>query len=72
MRKNPHVRILREKFKEQHLSTVPKSCPIYIYIYMMCINNSLILHIYIIVRKHYHTYFELIHVFYIWFWSNAE
>ena len=24
MRKNPHDRILREKFKKQHLSTVPK------------------------------------------------
>ena len=29
---------------------------------LMCIDNSLILHIYIIVRKHYQTYFELIHV----------
>ena len=37
-----------------------------------CIDNSLILHIYIIVRKHYHTYFELIHAFYIWFWNNTE
>ena len=27
-------------------------------------DNSLILHIYIIIRKHYHTYFELIHAFY--------
>ena len=35
-------------------------------------NNSLILHIYIIIRKHYHTYFELIHAFYIWFWNNVE
>ena len=26
MRKNPHGRILREKLKEQHLSTVLKSC----------------------------------------------
>ena len=34
---------------------------------VMCIDNSLILHIYIIVRKNYHTYFELIHAFYIWF-----
>ena len=28
-------------------------------------DNSLILHIYIIIRKHHHTYFELIHAFYI-------
>ena len=28
MRKNPHDRILKEKSKEQHLSTVPKSCSI--------------------------------------------
>ena len=34
---------------------------------MMCIDNSLILHINIIVRKYYHTYFELIHAFYIGF-----
>ena len=34
--------------------------------------NSLILHIYIIIRKHYYTYFELIHAFYIWFWNNFE
>ena len=27
-------------------------------------DNSLILHIYIIIRKHYDTYFELIHAFY--------
>ena len=26
MRKNPHDKILREELKEQHLSTVPKSC----------------------------------------------
>ena len=26
MRKNPHGRILRGKFKEQYISTVPKSC----------------------------------------------
>ena len=26
MRKNPHGRILRGDFKEQHLNTVPKSC----------------------------------------------
>ena len=30
MIKNPHGRILRGKPKEQHLSTVPKFCPIYI------------------------------------------
>ena len=35
-------------------------------------DNSLILHIYIIIRKHYHTYFELIHAFYSWFWNNAK
>ena len=39
---------------------------------MMCIDNSLILHIYIIIGKHYHTYFELIHAFYIWFWNYVE
>ena len=26
----------------------------------MCIDNSLILYVYIIIRKYYHTYFELI------------
>ena len=26
MRKNPHGRILKREFKEQHLSTVPKPC----------------------------------------------
>ena len=35
-------------------------------------DNSLILHIYIIIRKHYHTYFELVHASYIWFWNNVE
>ena len=39
---------------------------------LMCIGNSLILHIYIIIRKHYHTYFEVIHAFHIWFWNNVE
>ena len=39
---------------------------------LMCIDNNLILHIYIIVKKYYHIYFELIHAFYIWFWNNAE
>ena len=34
---------------------------------LICIDNSLILHIYIIVRKHYHTYFEVIHAFHICF-----
>ena len=33
MRKNPRSRILRGKPKEQHISTIPKSCHIYIYIY---------------------------------------
>ena len=27
MRKKSHDRILREKLKEKHLNTVPKSCP---------------------------------------------
>jgi len=35
-------------------------------------DNSLILYIYIIIRKYYHIYFKLIHAFYIWFWNNAE
>jgi len=35
-------------------------------------DNSLILHIYIIIRKHYYPYYELIHAFYSWFWNNAE
>ena len=35
--------------------------------YKEATNNRLILHIYIIIRKDYHTYFELIHVFYSWF-----
>ena len=35
-------------------------------------DNNLILHIYIIIRKYYHTYFELIHTFYIWFCNNVE
>ena len=26
MRKNPHDRILKREYKEQHLSTIPKSC----------------------------------------------
>ena len=39
---------------------------------VMCIDNNLIFRIYIIVRKHYHTHFELIHAFYIWFWNNVE
>ena len=33
MRKNLHGRILKEESKEQHLSTVSKSCS-YIYIYI--------------------------------------
>ena len=36
------------------------------------LDNSLILHIYIIIRKNYNTYFELIHAFYSWFWNNVE
>ena len=35
-------------------------------------DNSLISHIYIIIRKYYHTDFELIRAFYSWFWNNAE
>ena len=35
--------------------------------YKEATNNSLILHIYIIIGKDYHTYFELIRVFYSWF-----
>ena len=34
MSKNPRGKILRGEPKEQHLSIVPKSCPIYIYIYI--------------------------------------
>ena len=34
MRKNPHNRILKWEFKEQHLSIVPKSYS-YIYIYIL-------------------------------------
>ena len=33
MRKNPRSRILRGQPKEQHISTIPTSCHIYIYIY---------------------------------------
>ena len=32
MRKNPRDKILKNEPKKQHLSTVPKSCYIYIYI----------------------------------------
>ena len=32
MRKNPHDRILRKKLKVQHLSIIPKSCPLKKYI----------------------------------------
>ena len=35
-------------------------------------DNNLILHIHIIIRKYYHTYFELIQAFYSWFWNNAK
>ena len=34
MKKNPHDKILREKSKKQHLSTVSNAYPIYIY---MCV-----------------------------------
>lgn len=30
-------------------------------------DNNLILYIYIIIKKNYHTYIELVHVFYTWF-----
>ena len=33
MRKNPHDKILKEKSKEQHLSTVPESCFLFYYTY---------------------------------------
>ena len=32
MKKNPHDKILREKPKKQHLSTVSNSYPIYVYV----------------------------------------
>ena len=39
MRKNLHGRILREEPEEQHLSTIPKSCPFTKYtIFHMLIN----------------------------------
>ena len=42
MTKNLYARILREKPNEQHLSTIPKSCPyIYIYIYIDYLSLSL-------------------------------
>ena len=42
MRKNPHDKILKYEFKEQHLNTVHKSCLymcvyIYIYIYILSV-----------------------------------
>ena len=39
MRKNPHDTILGEEPKEQHLSTVCKSCLLYIYIYIYIMHN---------------------------------
>ena len=35
MKKNPYDKILRDEPKKQYLSTVPKSCYIYIYIYIL-------------------------------------
>ena len=35
-------------------------------------DNSLILRIYIIIKKYYHNYVELIRAFYSWFWNNAK
>jgi len=29
MKKNPHYKILKEKFKEHHLNIVPKSCSLW-------------------------------------------
>ena len=34
MCKNPNVGIFKDESKKQHLSIVPKFCPIYIYIYI--------------------------------------
>ena len=34
MRRNPDGRILKGKLKEYHLSTVPKSCSIFYYIFI--------------------------------------
>ena len=33
MRKNPHDKILKREPKKQHISTIPKSWCVYIYIY---------------------------------------
>ena len=44
MRKNPHDKILKYEFKEQHLNTVHKSCLymcVYIYISYLCYYNRL-------------------------------
>jgi hypothetical protein len=35
-------------------------------------NNSLILHIYIIISEHYRTYLLLIHAVYVMFWNNIK
>ena len=40
MSKNPHGRILKGEPKKQHLSTVPKFCPIYIYIVKAILASS--------------------------------
>ena len=51
-----------------YMIILSKSCALH----MIGTDNSLILHIYIIIRKYYHTYFELIHEIYSWFWNNAK
>ena len=40
MRKNLHGKILKMKFKEQHLNTIPKSCPIVSNIFFLNINKG--------------------------------
>ena len=73
---------LKKKNKENNMYLPLKSCNKSLDVKCITLNlplisrmnfdNSLILHIYIIIRKHYHTYFELIHAFYSWFWNNTE
>ena len=41
MSKNSHDRMLKVKPKKQHLSTIPKSCPIYIYIYIQIVKDTI-------------------------------
>ena len=56
-----------KKVKDNHHNTPERTG-----IETQAIDNSLILHIFIIIRKYYHTYFELTHAFYSWFWNNAK